>query len=127
MGTELDQRTRDLFEALASPGASMLYALVVSGAATERQLVEQTGAAQATANRRLAELERLGVLERRDAGQRHTPNRRWSLRHREGVRALLLAAVELSQSGADEEATTRGEALRSLRQASGEIRRIRKK
>ena len=74
----MDARTTSLFDALAHPGAALLLALA-DGEATEGQLLSGlAGTSQPTVNRRLGDLERLGVIER-EAGRPKAPGRAWRL------------------------------------------------
>jgi hypothetical protein len=122
MPADLDGRTRAIFAALAYPGADLLAALFRLDAATERELIVAIGAVQATVNRRLHELEELSVVERRDPGRAHAPNRRWSLRHPETVRRTLLAASELAERSAQDEAAVRAEAIKRLQPTPAKVR-----
>lgn len=91
----MDQRTADLLDALQHPGASFLLELL-AGSATEADLlgsVKRT--TQATGNRRLATLEKVGLIER-EAGKTKAPGRRWTVQHGAEVDALLKAALTLS-------------------------------
>jgi DNA-binding transcriptional ArsR family regulator len=126
MPAELDGRTRAILDALAWPGADLLYALLLTDGATEGELIVVTGASQATANRRLARLEELGIVERPRPRQSRTPNRRWRLRHPETVRRMLVNAVDLAERGAHEEASARRHLLDRLRPVGGSLRELRR-
>jgi hypothetical protein len=125
MPAELDGRTRAILDALARPGADLVYALLALDAATERELTAATRATQATANRRLRHLEELLVVERQGSGRAHAPNRRWRLRDPRAVRGLLLAAAELAEEGAKRELEIRREALDRLQPPDAKIRELR--
>jgi DNA-binding transcriptional ArsR family regulator len=107
MPAELDPRTVVLLDALRDPGARILHALLTGHDATESELLEKVGGAQSTANRRLEELARVGLIVRKEPGKPHTPNRKWSPRHQTAARKLLLSAIDLATWTADEEARAR--------------------
>jgi DNA-binding HxlR family transcriptional regulator len=112
----VDPRTARLFGALKRPGAALLLRLL-EGPATEAELIEADPAAtQPTANRRLAQLEELGVIER-DPGEPHAPGRSWRLTFAEEVDALVTTANDLSESLARREEALREETRRRLRRS----------
>lgn len=112
----MDVRTVDLLDALNHPGGSFLFELLERDA-TEAELVASVaGATQATGNRRLFELERLGLVTR-ESGRAQAPGRRWSLRHEREVDALLQAALGLSRVVAQREDRERRAAQRRLKRA----------
>lgn len=124
----VDPQTARLLDALKRPGAAFLVRLL-EGPATEAELIAAApDVVQTTANRRLARLQELGLIER-EPGEAHVPGRQWVLTAAEEVDALLTAAVELSTSlarreQARREATgarlRRARARRRLRDVSGE-------
>ena len=121
----MDARTTSLLDALSHPGAAMLLVLT-EHEATEAELISALDAtSQATANRRLSELERLGVIAR-DQGKRKAPGRRWRLSEPEPTETLLQAALDLADVLAESERRKREAAQRRLRRARAERLGIRK-
>lgn len=82
---------------------------------------EVTGATQPTGNRRLARMERAGLIRREGDGWR-APGRRWSLAHPAETDALIAAAADLADAVAAQERRER-EALRQ-RQRRARARRL---
>jgi DNA-binding HxlR family transcriptional regulator len=123
----MDVRTTLLLDALAHPGASILLILCEQQATEAQLLVDVPTTTQATTNRRLAELERLGLIER-DAGKPQAPGRPWRLVHSDATEQLLRAAMALSDAQAEAEGHQRQAARRRLNKAKAArlgIRRIR--
>jgi len=112
----VDAQTTSLLDALAHPGAALVLALC-EGEATEADLLSAVGAtSQATANRRLGELERLGLVER-DSGKAKAPGRVWRLVEPAPTEALLRAALDLADILATSEQRRRQAAKRRLKRA----------
>lgn len=112
----MDQRTADLLDALQHPGASFLLELL-AGASTESDLLASVKrTTQATGNRRLATLEKVGLVER-EPGKAKAPGRRWTVQHRDEVDALLKAALTLSGAVSDRQDAERRAAERKRKRA----------
>jgi DNA-binding HxlR family transcriptional regulator len=112
-------------DALSHPGAAMLLVLAENEATEAELLVDLDATSQATANRRLTELERLGVIAR-DQGKRKAPGRRWRLSAPEPTETLLQAALHLADVLAESERRNRAAAQRRLRLARAKRLGIRK-
>ncbi len=94
----------------------MLLALA-DGEATEGQLLSGlAGTSQPTVNRRLGDLERLGVIER-EAGRPKAPGRAWRLVEPVATEAILQSALDLSDILAVSEQRRRQAAKRRLKRA----------
>jgi DNA-binding HxlR family transcriptional regulator len=112
----MDARTISLIDALRQPGAAFLVELL-NGSATEANLlgtVKQI--TQATANRRLRNLEGVGLIQRAP-GNAKAPGRRWTLVHPREIDALMTAAVALSDVLAEQEQVERDEMKRKLKRS----------
>lgn len=120
----MDERTGRLLDALEHPGAAMLLELLAEPA-TEGTLVGSVNdAAQATANRRLARLADLRLIER-ESGSWRAPGRRWSLTQPDETDSLLQAAIGLSEALAAREERERNAAQRKLRAGRAKRRGLR--
>lgn len=98
------------------PGATFL-ARLLDGPATEAELMEEvTGATQPTGNRRLARLERAGLITRDGEGWR-APGRHWSLVHFDQIDALIAAAADLADAVAERERKQRAAMRRRQQRA----------
>ncbi|HEX4806848.1 MAG TPA: hypothetical protein VFU94_13190 [Conexibacter sp.] len=126
MPADLDGGTRAIIDALARPGADLLYALLMRDAATERELTKDAAASQATANRRLRRLEELMIVQRQGPDRAHAPNRRWRLRHPEAVRQLLFAATTLADEAARSGAEVRRTTLDRLQPPTTKLHQLRR-
>ena len=121
----MDARTTSVLDALAHPGGALLLVLC-EGPATEAALLSAVpSATQATANRRLAELERAGIIAR-DAGKAKAPGRAWRVCEPSPTESLLRAALELSDVLAAADERRRQQAMRQLRKARATRLGIRK-
>ena len=121
----MDNRTLQLIDALQSPGAAFLFELVKRGALTEDELLQVVpDASQATGNRRLHALGKLGLLTRAP-GARQYKDRAWAVSTVEAADAFLGTAMELSRAIADMEAADRTVAEAELREARKRRRRLR--
>lgn len=120
----MDERTADLFEALRHPGAAFLLELLDADA-TESHLVGGVKrTTQATANRRLAALERAGVVAR-SAGRTKAPGRLWTLVHPGETDELLRAALALSEVTAERDRVQHEETNRALKRSRAKRRGLR--
>jgi DNA-binding HxlR family transcriptional regulator len=117
----VDRQTASLIDVLRHPGATFL-ARLLEGPATEAELMEDvTGATQPTGNRRLARMERAGLIEREGDGWR-APGRRWAVVHPQEVDAVIAAAADLADAVAERERRQRA-AMRQ-RQRRARARRL---
>lgn len=89
---------------------------LLAGDATEAELIRVAGdPSQATAHRRLASLQGLGLIER--AGGWRAPNRPWKLAHPRDIESLLSSAIELADTLARAEQAKRDESREKARRA----------
>ena len=112
----MDARTTSLLDALAHPGAALLLALADGDATEARLLAGLTGTSQPTVNRRLTDLERLGLIERGE-GRPKAPGRAWRLVEPAATEALLQSALDLADILAASEQRRRQAAKRRLKRA----------
>jgi DNA-binding HxlR family transcriptional regulator len=120
----VDVRTADLLDALRHPGAAFLLELLAEDATEADLLGVVKRSTQATGNRRLAALEKAGVIER-SAGRVKAPGRRWAVVHPQETDELLRAALALASAAADHEAATREDANRALKRQRAERQGLR--
>lgn len=120
----MDRQTAFLLDALRHPGAAFL-ARLLEGEATEAELLaEARDVSQATANRRLATLERLGLAER-EPGNWRAPGRAWRLVHTEETDELLGRAYALTDAVASAQREKRDAARKRQKRAKAARRGMR--
>lgn len=122
----MDDRTRQLAEAL-DPLAVALLTEMVSHPATENDLLSAVaGATQPTANRRLHRLARAGLVHQ-EPGKPQTPKRLWHVKHRAELETFLAALLDLSAAVDADDRRVREESrakLARLRSRRGRLRAI---
>lgn len=122
----MDDRTRQLAEALDALGVELLNELV-SGPVTENALLSALpGTTQPTVNRRLHRLAEAGLV-RQEPGKPQAPRRLWSVKHRAGVEAFLAAVLDLSTAVDADDRQIREEArarLARLRSGRGRLHAV---
>jgi hypothetical protein len=117
----VDRQTAELLDALKHPGAAFMLRLL-DGPATEAELIAEAEKlltfVQSTGNRRLALLQRRGLIAR-EAGRPKSPGRRWVATLPDQTGALLDSALARSEAVAEAEqkarAAARGRARRERR------------
>jgi DNA-binding HxlR family transcriptional regulator len=120
----VDVQTTQLLDALAHPGASIVSKLL-AGPVIEAELLEAIDrTSQPTTNRRLAELERVGIA-RREPGKKRAPGRRWELAHPDESKELLHAAFSLADAISEEQRAVRGREIRAHERAKASRRGLR--
>jgi hypothetical protein len=120
----MDRQTAELLDALKHPGGAFMLHLL-GGPATEAQLIAEAASVlpldQSTGNRRLALLQRRGLVTQ-EAGKRRAPGRRWVAALPTETSALLDAALGLSEAIAEQEQHARESARQRARRESGSHR-----
>lgn len=115
----MDRQTTELLDALKHPGAAFMLRLL-DGPAAEAELIAEAEKLlsfdQSTGNRRLALLQRRGLIDR-EAGRPKAPGRRWVAALPEQTGALLEAALTLSDAVAEQERKARAAARARARRA----------
>ncbi len=113
----MDRRTELLFDALAHPGAALVYELLRAGALVEDELIRLVpNTSQSTANRRLGDLFDLGVLVR-EPGPKQYKDRPWTVAVPDAAAALLTAVADLADTIARGDVEQRAIARAELREA----------
>lgn len=109
----MDLRTGNLLDSLGAVPTALLLELL-SGPATEAELVSRLeDASQPTANRHLHELRRAGVVAQ-EAGKRRAPGRLWTLVHPSETEAVLNTILDLAEAIDALSAERRREARKQL-------------
>jgi hypothetical protein len=115
----VDRQTAELLDALKHPGAAFMLRLL-DGPATEAELIAEAEKLwsfdQSTGNRRLALLQRRGLIGR-EVGKSKAPGRRWEAALPEQTGALLDASLALSEAVAEQERKARAAASARARRA----------
>jgi predicted ArsR family transcriptional regulator len=121
----MERQTRHLLGALADELNGELLEALAAGTALETELQQVVGASRQTVNRRLGELEALGLVlgKRRPTPGRGRPTRSWSLA---SSRVLaFLEETEQFQLALLEEQVKRHRAALGSDAVGGEVRRLR--
>lgn len=112
----MDEPTVNLFDALRSPGAALLFELL-AGPATEerlRQLIK--GMSQPTINRKLESLRTLGLITR-ESGPKRAKGLKWSLTLPDETLRAYLAFSRLIESSLRLQSDSRAATERRIRKA----------
>lgn len=112
----MDEPTVNLFDALRSPGAVLLFELLAGPATEEKLLQSAQDVSQSTVNRKLASLRRLGLIER-EPGPKRAKGLKWKLTLPDETLRAYLAFSRLIEGSLRRQSDSRAATERRIRRA----------